>query len=198
MGGLFFPQSFVTGTLQNYCRRMRVPIDALTWRVTVLPQNTLPAVGPETGCYLSGMFLEGCRWDSGGGTLAPSLPKVLLDDLPVVHLYPWHISRPTVVAGVIVADGPTAGGDELDFDDDDDDLATSISARAPVSPDNGADNQGPTYTCPVYRTQDRHGVLMTTGHSTNFLMSFELPIPAYTKPSTWVKRGVAIFTTSSL
>jgi dynein heavy chain len=49
---------------------------------------------------------------------------------------------------------------------------------------------GLCYSCPLYRTAERRGVLATTGHSTNFVMLVRMPTEV--EPSHWVMRGVAL------
>lgn len=58
----------------------------------------------------------------------------------------------------------------------------------PCKPEDFA--KGQFYECPIYKTSIRKGVLMTTGHSTNFVLLLKMPSRVH--PNHWIKRGVAI------
>ena len=96
--GFFFPQAFITGTLQNYARKHEIAIDALSFEYKIQDQTSYNTIKqkPEDGCYIYGIFLEGARWDSEKHILSDSKPKELFSDLPLVWLFPCVNRQPPV------------------------------------------------------------------------------------------------------
>ncbi|TPX32092.1 hypothetical protein SmJEL517_g04759 [Synchytrium microbalum] len=87
MSGFYFPQSFITATMQNYSRKYQIPIDLLTLKYEVmdLDDYTTP---PTDGVYVRGLFLEGARWNRETRVIDESIPKMLTDALPVLRMTP--------------------------------------------------------------------------------------------------------------
>ncbi len=50
--------------------------------------------GPKDGCYISGLFVEGARWDHARFVLTESRPKELYTDMPVMLLLPEANRKP--------------------------------------------------------------------------------------------------------
>lgn len=48
---------------------------------------------PSQGCYIHGLYLEGARWDLQNGELGRQLPKVLVDELPVLTVIPIEANK---------------------------------------------------------------------------------------------------------
>jgi len=90
ISGFFFTQSFLTGTRQNFARKYVIPIDEISYDYIVFKQAQGEAIsaGAPDGCYVYGLFVEGCRWDDHAGVLAESLPKELYVQMPIIHLLP--------------------------------------------------------------------------------------------------------------
>jgi dynein heavy chain len=120
---------------------------------------------PKDGCYIRGLYMEGARWDHVKHRVGESRAKELFTEVPIIWLQP-SVNRVQPTSGI--------------------------------------------YICPVYKTLTRagklqwklqkysfekssivfKGTLSTTGHSTNFVFSVELPSNA--KQTHWIKRGVAM------
>uniref|UniRef100_A0A8C3HT11 Dynein axonemal heavy chain 1 n=1 Tax=Chrysemys picta bellii TaxID=8478 RepID=A0A8C3HT11_CHRPI len=91
ISGFFFPQAFLTGTLQNFARKSIVSIDTIAFDFQVM--NEL-AQRPTQGCYIHGLFLEGARWDPLSFQLAESRPKELYTEMAVIWLVPVPNRKP--------------------------------------------------------------------------------------------------------
>lgn len=148
ISGFFFTQAFLTGTLQNFARKYRIPIDDISYDFVMMDgkrENYLAGDKPTDGAYIYGLFLDGARWESSSALLSDSFPKQLFSEAPVMLL------KPTKTKELSVYDH---------------------------------------YTCPVYKTSERRGVLSTTGASTNFVMMIR--IPSDRPEDFWIAAGVAM------
>ncbi|KAG2485619.1 hypothetical protein HYH03_015682 [Edaphochlamys debaryana] len=98
ISGFFFPQAFLTGTLQNFARKYTYPIDTVSFGFKVmdgLDEAHVPKGGPEDGCFIRGLFMEGARWDSSTHVVSESRPKELFTEMPVIWLRPeQHRKKP--------------------------------------------------------------------------------------------------------
>ena len=113
--------------------------------------------------------MEGAAWDDEKSVIRESDPKVIHVPVPVMHFIPRCII-------------PKEASDNTPESDD-----TSEKA----SPDQSA--LPPTryvYECPAYKTSERAGQLLTTGHNTNYIQMIDLA--SAQEPSIWIRRGVAL------
>jgi len=149
ISGIFFPQAFFTGAMQNFARKYKEEIDLLSYRQNCMDNIKEPKVEltrpPEDGVYIYGIFLEGARWSSSTHQIDDSKPKQLFTDLPALWFCPIKNRVPNVL----------------------------------------------DYRCPCYKVVSRKGTLLTTGHSTNFVLYIELKTD--TAVDKWIKAGMAAF-----
>ncbi|XP_041352994.1 dynein heavy chain 6, axonemal-like isoform X2 [Gigantopelta aegis] len=184
--GFFFPQGFLTAVSQNHARKQNISVDSLTFEYIVQPVKTnleedplkysqnlkikeaafTSNHGPEDGVLIFGLFLDGARWDPTTYSLQDLQPGHRFCCLPEIHFMPVQIQIPSSVE---------KSGSKTEQDDD------QLKAK-------GKESQ--TYECPLYRTSTRAGTLSSTGHSTNFVSSVDLP--SVQPPDFWVLRGAAM------
>uniref|UniRef100_A0A8D0VJ50 AAA+ ATPase domain-containing protein n=1 Tax=Sus scrofa TaxID=9823 RepID=A0A8D0VJ50_PIG len=165
ISGFFFPQGFLTGTLQNHARKYNLPIDELSFKYNVIPTYRDQAAvieaaktvqfgqelpmdmelpSPEDGVLVHGMFMDASRWDNKEMVIEDALPGQMNPMLPVVHFEPQQNYEPS----------PTL------------------------------------YHSPLYKTGARAGTLSTTGHSTNFVVTILLP--SKRSKDYWIAKGSAL------
>lgn len=90
ISGFYFPQAFLTGSLQNFARANCIPIDTLSFDFIALRQTNVSQIEtkPKDGVYVRGLFLEGARWDFDLQVLGDSRPKQLYSPAPFLHFSP--------------------------------------------------------------------------------------------------------------
>jgi len=147
----FFPQGFMTGTMQTHARKHAVAINLLGFVFEVKKSYDVGDIEePEDGVVCYGLFCDGGRWNMDEGCLDEPKFGEMFADVPPIHFLPKlkKVRDPM--------DLPTEG----------------------------------VCSVPCYKTSVRQGVLSTTGISTNFVLSVDVPSPH--KPEDhWVMMGTA-------
>ncbi|KAG8439501.1 hypothetical protein GDO86_005633 [Hymenochirus boettgeri] len=89
ISGFYFTQCFLTGALQNYARKYKTPIDLLGLRFFITEHESPSDIvsSPSDGIYITGLYMEGARWDREKRVISESFPKVLYDNMPIVSLF---------------------------------------------------------------------------------------------------------------
>jgi dynein heavy chain len=89
ISGFYFPQSFLTGSRQNFARKKQYAIDTVDFDFVVKKEAWQDVKeGPEDGVYIRGLFLEGARWNDDLNTIDDSRPKQLYTEMAMIHLLP--------------------------------------------------------------------------------------------------------------
>ena len=97
LGGLMYPSSYLTSVLQRHARTNFTSISEMnsktSWEFNILQKDlTIVAKPDDGGIYVSGMVLEGARWEDYGH-LAEQLPMEFQSPMPIVHFKPTESRR---------------------------------------------------------------------------------------------------------
>ena len=95
LSGLHIPESYLTALVQAACRKNGWPLDRSTLYTTVTAHTDPKSIAerPPTGCYVTGLYLEGASWDLEKSALTKPRPKQLICDLPILRVIPTEAHK---------------------------------------------------------------------------------------------------------
>lgn len=94
LSGLHIPESYLTALVQTTCRARGWPLDKSTLYTVVTKHTSSSGLEKlESGCYVSGLYLEGAAWDINDSQLRHQDPKVLVVELPIMQIIPIEASK---------------------------------------------------------------------------------------------------------
>lgn len=96
LSGLHIPETYLAALVQIACRRNNWPLDRSTLYTKVTqyvdPMDVEWRADLGT-CLVRGLYLEGARWNLEKKCLERSIPKVLIEELPILHVIPIESFR---------------------------------------------------------------------------------------------------------
>ncbi|PFH34573.1 dynein heavy chain family protein [Besnoitia besnoiti] len=83
---LFNPQSFLTAIKEVASQQHQLELNKLTILTTVTKKDVASVeAAARDGAFVTGLYLDGARWDAAANCLEVSRPKELFCALPVIH-----------------------------------------------------------------------------------------------------------------
>jgi dynein heavy chain len=95
LSGLHIPESYLTALVQATCRKNGWPLDKSTLYTAVTQYMTPDEVSERahSGCFVTGLYLEGASWSREDACLSRPKPKVLIEELPILKVIPIEAHR---------------------------------------------------------------------------------------------------------
>jgi len=93
----FFPQGFLTSVLQTFARKHQVAINSLSFEFSVYNEAANDGdldERPSDGVIVSGLYMEGARWDAARGVVADSQPREMYSYMRPIHFLPALGAQP--------------------------------------------------------------------------------------------------------
>jgi dynein heavy chain len=87
LGGLVNPQSFLTAVRQQTAQRNQLELDKLTIQTDVTKRMAEEIDVPsKDGSYISGLFMQGARFDIQAGIIDKCRPREMFCEMPVINV----------------------------------------------------------------------------------------------------------------
>ncbi|KAI8620571.1 dynein heavy chain and region D6 of dynein motor-domain-containing protein [Chytriomyces sp. MP71] len=175
--GLFFPQGFLTGILQNHARKYNIPIDSLIFAYKVTSYET----GDEA--IEHDVSVTGVEAD-------PTLDRKVTSPQEEDADFREYADKDGVLIRGLYIEGARWDRQKSSLQDSFPMEMFSIMPLVRFVPTQIPQKSTTLFVCPLYKTSARAGTLSTTGQSTNYVIAVNLKtlVPS----DIWVAKGVAL------
>jgi dynein heavy chain len=95
LSGLHIPESYLTALVQTTCRSKGWALDKSTLytMVTTIKRPEEIKKRLDQGCYISGLYLEGAKYNQDKDCLDYQEPKVLIYEMPLLQVIPVEANK---------------------------------------------------------------------------------------------------------
>lgn len=176
---LFSTQFFLTGTLQTFARKHGHSMDLVHMDFQI--QKVDPVKPADSGTFVGGLYLTGCRWDTDRGELTEPENQVVIASCPTIWLLPCANLEATIYESHFSSEG------------------TNETVPFQSGPRGNSKERGNSkvasehlFECPVYIVPRRHETLARKSYQRNFVI--DIPFRSSMPHSHWTRRGAAALT----